>query len=43
MRKISIRGLFIDPIPNFPNQQKNFMADNKEKCLRDLGSEKVKD
>ena len=44
MRKISIRGLFVDPIPNFPNQhQKNFMADSKENFSRDPGSEKVKD
>ena len=44
MRKISIRGLFVDPIPNFPNQhQKNFMADSRENCSRNLGSENVKD
>ena len=30
--KISIRGLYLDPTPNSPNQHdKNCMADSKEK------------
>ena len=41
-KNINIRGLY--QIPNFPNQhQKNFMADSRENCSRNLGSEKVKD
>ena len=43
-KNINIGGLFVDPIPNFPNQhQKNFMADSRENCSRNLGSEKVKE
>ena len=39
--KISIKVLFVDLIPNFPNQlYKNSMGDSKENYLWDLGSRK---
>ena len=42
IRKISIKGFLVDPIPNsLSYHHKNHMADSKENYYRDLESERV--
>ena len=42
IRKISIQGLLVDPIPTSTNQHdKNCMADSKENYLSDLRDQMV--
>ena len=44
LRKISIIGLLIDPVPNSPNKHDdNCLADSKENYWWDLGSQRAKE
>ena len=44
IKKMSIRGLFVDPIPNSPSKhRKNYMADIKENYLCDLEVEGLRE